>query len=350
MWCMLIRPRRARMTLHALAPPQSPRAWVLRQIAKKDKRALDQVLPIPPTQSAPTRPPPPPIPSADVGNGSLGFASPPFPPPPTQPPPAPPTPSADLGNGSFRIASPPRPRRPLSISESVLNVMSMGSELDSNAAVAFSEHLVNPSERAYLRSPVNGFDDDDESGDFIPNTDANSGYDGTRKKYLLTAIEHGMPMTQLTRPSLRARNPARLKATKRTSYTPEPLRIHKRSATDPNHNAKGYSIETAHPSPVPTEQMFTANIRHNLSKTTTPERYSPEHADLMADDSSVDGSYIGRFEKIQKREVALAELEGRAPVVVSSESMVRPREIPDQEIVAKRKANVVDEEVINQWI
>jgi hypothetical protein len=291
---------------------------------------------------------------------------------------APPGAELEAERGSYRVASPPRPRRPSSIPESVLNVMSLSSGPESNAADASSERRQIPIELAHLRSPTslsNG-----ETSIFIPNPDITPVYDGTRKKYLRTALEHNMPLARLTRPSLRVPNAPRptqqnAGGIRRSSYFPEPLKIHKRSASDAYApSARGRFVtnleedEHKYPSPVPTQQEFITNVRRGLSKTPPLGRAATDHVDFMADASSEEGSFAKDNEIAQKRQESLATLEGRTPASSSSNwdagqgraefrNAFAPRSppcvrgpIPEERMAARRKGNVIDEGVVNEWV
>jgi hypothetical protein len=295
---------------------------------------------------------------------------------PSTPPTAVPGAELEAQYGAYRVASPPRPTRPRSIPESVLKVMSETSGSVSNVADASSPHSQTPIELAHLRSPTRLSDDD--SLVFIPNTDNTPVYDGTRKKYLKTALEHNMPLDQLTRPSLRVPNaprptPQNGGGVRQSAYFPEPLKVHKRSASDVNGpSARGRyitNLEDAYQylSPVSTEQEFIANVRSGLSKTPPLESATANHLAFMVDASSEEGSFAQDNKIIRKREESLATLEGRTPQILSSNfdakgkadfrdafaPRIPPRvrgPIPKEQIVARCKGNMIDEGVVNEWV
>lgn len=275
------------------------------------------------------------------------------PPHPIRPPPRE---LQDRNQGPYRVASPTRPERPASIPESVLDAMSNGSGLRSDVA----EHGSSPIEPAHLSNlgPLN----DDEVDTVNPNTDGNPLYDGTRKKYIKTAIERGLPLENLSRPSVRVANAARRTGVERRSYlparsssfSPEPLRVHKKSASDDRNNmATRYATnleEGRRPSPALTEQDFMTNVRRNLSKTPPLEGAITEHEELVADDSSVDGSFAKEYEVEQKREESLAALEGRTPEITSSEFSPRGARSEETDIygaqIPPRRRDPIPEETI----
>lgn len=98
------------------------------------------------------------------------------------------------------------------------------------------------------------------------------------------------------------------------------------------------------------------------------ERAVTEHIDLMADASSAEGSFVQDDEIVQKRAESLAALEGRTPASSSSEwgvgsargedrdafgKQIPPRVrglIAEETMVARRKANVIDEDTMAEWI
>ena len=290
---------------------------------------------------------------------------------------APPRVELEAERGSYRVESPPRPRRPSSIPESVLNMMSQSSGPESNAADASSVRSQVPIELAHLRSPSLS---DGDASIFIPNTDITPVYDGTRKKYLRTALERNMPLARLTRPSLRVPNAPRptqqnAGGIRRSSYFPEPLKIHKRSASDANApSARSRFVtnleeeEQNYPSPVPTQQEFITNVRRGLSKTPPLGRAATDRVDFMADASSEEGSFAQDNEIAQKRQESLATLEGRTSASSSSNWGARqgrtefrnsfaPRHppcvrgpIPEEQMAARRKGNIIDEGVVNEWV
>jgi hypothetical protein len=241
--------------------------------------------------------------------------------------------------------------------------MSVGS--DSNIANASSNGGLASTELAHLKSPR--CIDDHDVDEFVPNIDGTSVYDGTRKVYLRTALQHNMPLSLLTRPSLRSANAPRPNGHRQSAYIPQPLKIHKKNLSDTtaDRNASRHlnDLEGVYPSPVPTEQEFVTNVRRGLSKIPPLERVVTEHADLMVDASSEGGSFIKEEynEIFQKRDSALAHLEGRTPADNSSNwdarnvfgRQIPPRiqgPIPEHKLAARRQANVVDEDVIQNWI
>ena len=259
--------------------------------------------------------------------------------------------------------------------------MSQSSSPRSDVADASSEGSQIPIELAHLRSPTSV--SDYNTSVYIPNTNSTPVYDGTRNKYLRTALEHKMPMEKLTRPSLRVPNVPQLTqqragGMRRSSYFPEPLKIHKRSTSDANApsassrqvtNLQEAEAESDYPSPVPTEQEFFETVRRGLSKTPPLERATEESLEFMADASSEEGrSYVGENEIMRKREESLATLEGRAPAgssVAWSSDQARdelraafaPRNpprvrssIPEEQMAARRKGNVIDEDVVSEWV
>jgi hypothetical protein len=289
-------------------------------------------------------------------------------------PPRPPHEHSEGKRGPFRVSSPLRPPRPSSITESVLNVMSQGSGRGSNLAEASLEHGLAPITLALRRNPNSLNDDDGDTVDtVVPNTDNSNVYDGTRKKNLRTVLEHGMPLEQLTQPSVRVANRPRRSGIPRSSYHPEPLRIHKRSAS----NADSYSNrncyitnleETEYPSPVLAEDELIASVKRRLWKTPPLDGAVPEHTDSLADASSEEGSFTKNKAIAQERDESLAALEGRPPEIYSSEwsprsgrseyygifgrqtsSRVRSP-ISEETVAARPEANDIDEDVINQWI
>ena len=255
-----------------------------------------------------------------------------------------------------------------------------------------SDHGETGIELAHLRSPRSFSDDDDMTP--IPNTDNTPVYDGTRKKYLRTALERNLPLSQLTRPSLRIANappPTQQdNCARRSSYFPQPLRINKQPASDTNgpsghqrsaSDTKGPSIrsryvtnlennESAYSSPVPTQQEFVEKVRGNLlsvSKAPPLERAAEKNVELM-DDASDEGSNIQDSLIERQREESLASLEGRTPKITSygfglatgrpelRDAFGRPippltrAPLPGDQRAAHRKANVIDEGKINEWV
>lgn len=117
----------------------------------------------------------------------------------------------------------------------------------SNVAEAASVDGSGGTELAHLKDPGVDLSDADT---IMPDTDTSPSYDGTRKKYMQTVFERGLPLERLSRPSVRVPGAAaRRNGTERRSYhpdgpsssiSPEPLRVHKKSASDAD---KEYEVE-----------------------------------------------------------------------------------------------------------
>ena len=246
-----------------------------------------------------------------------------------------------LPDGYYRIGSPPRPDRPKSVSESLLGAISKDTSPRSDAAD------VDGIELAKVISGK-GILNDNDVDYVIPNTDLTPIFDGTRKKYLHTAIERGLPLHKLTRPSLRvANNPSRRSELNRNSYydpnvpKTDPLRIHKKSVSDDVTSKNGnvqrhyYDFDDEdHPSPAMTEGEFITDVRRGISKTPPLEKATTEN-ELMGDASTECGSYINEHEIAQNRQNSLAQLEGLTPELTSSQSGPRG---PRPESIIRRDA------------
>ena len=277
----------------------------------------------------------------------------------------------DLPDGSFRVGSPPRPVRPKSISESLLDAIVKETSPRSDATNADGVEL------AELRSP--GALNDNKIDFVVSNIDATPILDGTRKKYLQTVIERGLPLDRLTRSSLRVASDApRHKELSRNSYQAQvpptdPLRIHKKSASDDvtSNNGKAHRLQRGfedadYPSPAMTEAEFVTELRRGLSKTPPLQKAIPED-ELMGDASTDNGSFLNEIKIAQRREDSLAHLEGRTPELVSPlwspkpvhrdplgnvvipqiPPRLRPR-IPLQQLAERRRG--VDENVVHTWV
>jgi hypothetical protein len=204
----------------------------------------------------------------------------------------------------------------------VLNIMSQRVGTPSKFGETLLEHSSTPPELAKVRIPKTIFNAEVDAV-------MRDGYDGTRNKCPKTVLERGMPMEQLTRPSLRAGNPPRRKGTLSTdlphsTHSPEPLRIHKKSSPESNGISTGIRYvtnleETAHLNLAPTEKEFFTMANRGHSTTPPLQSAFTEELELMADASSI-GSRLAKLDEIaQKRQEALAALEGLTAEVVGSD-------------------------------